>query len=60
MWVRAKDELTKPKCNKVRMTDNIGSLGESLNLMGQLRISNYPFPQLGLHDLLLGRQLDIA
>ena len=23
MWVRAKDELTKPKCNKVRMTDNI-------------------------------------
>ena len=36
IWVRAKDELTKPKCNKCRTTDSIGSLGESLNLMGQL------------------------
>ena len=44
IWVRAKDELTKPKCNKCCTTDSIGSLGESLNLMGQLCIPTHPFP----------------
>ena len=60
IWVRAKDELTKPKCNKCRTTDSIGSLGESLNLMGQLCIPTLPFPQLDLHGLLFDGNLDIA
>ena len=60
MWVRAKDELTKPKCNECRTADSIRSLGESPNPIGQLCIPTHPFPQLGLHDLLLDGKLDIA
>ena len=60
MWVRAKDKLTKPKCNEGRATDSIGSLGKIPNPMGQLRVPTHPFPQLGLNGLLLSRKLNIA
>ena len=56
MRVRAKDELTNPKHNKGRAVNYIRSLRESPNLMRQLRVAAYPFLQLGLHGLLLGRE----
>ena len=56
MRVRAKDELTNPKHNKGRAVNCIRSLGESPNLMRQLRVAAHPFLQLGLYGLLLGRE----
>lgn len=60
MWVKAKDKLTKSKCDEGCMVDSIGNLGESPNLMGQLHITTHPFPLLGLHGLLLNEKFNIS
>jgi len=58
--VRAKDQLTEPKCNKGRTADSIESLGESPNPMGQLCVPTHPFLKLDLHGLLFGGKLNIS
>ena len=38
------ERLTKPKHNEGYTEDDVGSLGESLNPMGKLRVPTHPFP----------------